>query len=204
MKYSKDTILRNAFDVFMERGYENTSISVLQKELNMSRGALYCYFKNKEDLFCSVIDQYFFRMYNKISQHKSENMTVPELIEYVYRRQRLTIYLFGKEDFTHDVFLNYTDLLIQAAKHYPGFIQKYKVLRGLFMNKWKIALENSLKRDEIKADTNISMICRLFNSVFSRETSDECYDDSAFASKILEDVDNRKHLLDYLYSLIKK
>lgn len=204
MKYTKEIILRNAFDVFMEKGYDSASISVLQKELNMSRGAMYCYFKNKEDLFCSVIDQYFFRIFNKIAQQKTDNMTVPELIEHVYKRHRLTVYLFNKGGISHDAFLNYTALLIQGAKHYPNFIQKYRKLRTALMHKWAIALENSLKKKEIKEDTNIPMMCSLFNSVFSRETSDETCEDNKFSLRILEDIDNRKLLLDYLYSLIKK
>ena len=41
MKNRKEYILEKAFDVFMSKGYDSVSITVLQKELGMSRGAMY-------------------------------------------------------------------------------------------------------------------------------------------------------------------
>jgi AcrR family transcriptional regulator len=203
MKYSREYILRRAFDVFMEKGYDSTSISVLQKELNMSRGAMYRYFTNKEELLCSVIDEYFFKVFNRVLQLRDENMKVPELIEFIHRRQRLMIPIFNKAGFTHVVFLNYTALLIQGAKYYPNFACKFNQINQLAIQHWMTALNNSIKSKEVKEDINIETMAKLFNNVSVHESSDHCSDDSKFVVQALEDIENRKQVMDYLYSLIR-
>ena len=49
-------ILNAAADVFAREGYHHASISDICKNAGISNGALYKYFKNKEDLFLCLID----------------------------------------------------------------------------------------------------------------------------------------------------
>ena len=56
MKYTKEKILEEAFKLFLQKGYSEVSISVVQEELGIGRATLYYYFKSKEDLFKTVID----------------------------------------------------------------------------------------------------------------------------------------------------
>jgi len=50
------SILNAAADIFAREGYHHASISDICKNAGISNGALYKYFKNKEDLFLSIID----------------------------------------------------------------------------------------------------------------------------------------------------
>ncbi|MFP4475505.1 MAG: TetR/AcrR family transcriptional regulator [Desulfatibacillaceae bacterium] len=50
-------ILAAAMDVFAEKGYHATKISDIAKKLNMGHGTFYRYFKNKLDIFSSVVDE---------------------------------------------------------------------------------------------------------------------------------------------------
>ncbi len=208
MKYSREYILKRAFDVFITRGYDSTSITVLQQELKMSRGAMYRYFKNKEDLFFAVIDRYFFRLYSKILQGMDKDFTVLELIDEIYRRQQLVAKAFNKAGITHTVFLNYTALIIQAAKYYPDFIVQFTEIQNRFISRWKNALIKSVEKKEIKEDIDINMMCMLFNAACTRESS-ECdhkriHDHThEFAKSILKDLEKRRDVMLYLYNLIK-
>jgi len=204
MKYSRDFILRRAFDVFMEKGYDSTSISVLQTELDMSRGAMYRYFKNKEELFVSVVDEYFFKIFNHILRNVNKEQTVKELIETIYRRQKLILRILTRANITQAVFLNYTALMIQAAKHYPGFIDKFKAIERRLLNIWKKALENSIKAGEVKKDIDVDILCLLFSNTTIRESSNNPKDESRFSLNVIQDVERRKEVMDYLYSLIKE
>ncbi len=63
MKYeagveTKNLILRVAFDLFLTRGFNETSIRTIAKESYISSGALYNHFKNKEDILNTIIDPY--------------------------------------------------------------------------------------------------------------------------------------------------
>lgn len=203
MKYSKEYILERAFDVFMEKGYDSTSISVLQQELGMSRGAMYRYFRNKEELFVSVVDVYFFKIFDRILKNVKEDLTVKELIEVVYRRQKLIAISLTKVNITSAVFLNYTALMIQAAKHYPNFVYKFKKIEKRLLESWKNALKNSMEAGEIRKDTDIDIICVLFSNTTMREASSNKKGESRFSFDIVRDVEGRKKVMDYLYSLIK-
>lgn len=204
MKYSREYILRRAFDVFMSKGYDSTSISVLQEELQMSRGAMYRYFKNKEELFRSVIDEYFFKLYNKLLQTTNREYTVLEFIEVIYRRQLIILNAFNRAGFTHTVFLNYTALIIQAAKHYPNFVSHFKEINGRLLANWKKSIYKSIEANEIRSDIDVDIMSILFNSASVRESSEEdCLDEHYISKNMSKEVERKKEVMLYLYSLIK-
>lgn len=56
-KIKKDQILLSAISVVNSNGYENTTMEDISKKLQMTKGSLYYYFKNKNDLMyqCHVL-----------------------------------------------------------------------------------------------------------------------------------------------------
>jgi len=54
---SKEHLVNVSMRLFAEKGYQNTSISMIAKEAGMAKGALYHYFKSKEELLLSVIQK---------------------------------------------------------------------------------------------------------------------------------------------------
>ena len=50
-------ILDVARDCFLAEGYAATSMSTIAARLGGSKGTLYNYFKNKEDLFAAVVQR---------------------------------------------------------------------------------------------------------------------------------------------------
>ncbi len=203
MKYSREYILRKAFDVFMNKGYDSASISVLQKELNMSRGAMYRYFKNKEELFIAVIDEYCFRLFERVLNNTNENLKVSELIEVMFRKQKLMLNVFTRAGVTHTTFLNYTALMIQAAKYYPDFLRRFRLIHNQLLSRWEVALNNSIATMEIKPDINVEIMSILFNSACIKESSERNDDEEMFATNVQLDLERRREVIDYLYNLIK-
>lgn len=207
MKYNKEDILKRSFEVFMNEGYDSASISVLQSELGMSRGAMYRYFKNKEELFISVVDRYIFDALNRLLFKNLEILTVPILIDNLFRRQSVYLRLFSRLGVTHDIFLNYTALIIQAAKYYPGFVGLFNNIHRRFYIIWKLAIRKSILLREVKPDTDIEITGRLFANMFFQEEGGQYpvnkYDDLKFNQKLKDDLIMRKQTLDYLYHLIK-
>lgn len=55
-KAKREHIVSEALHLFATRGYFNTSISDIAKEVKMSKGLLYSYFENKEELLNAAID----------------------------------------------------------------------------------------------------------------------------------------------------
>jgi AcrR family transcriptional regulator len=186
----------------MTKGYDSASISVLQEELNMSRGAMYRYFKNKEELFNAVIDEYLFRLFEKILQNNQDDRKLDNHIEILYRRQRLIINAFIRAGVTHIFFLNYTALMIQAAKYYPNFLNRFRIINEQLLQNWKNAIKNSIEAGEIRSDIDVDIMAIIFNNASVKESSDvDC--DNSFTVNITQDMKRRKEVMDYLYNLIK-
>ncbi len=208
MKYSREYIIKRAFDVFMQKGYDSASISVLQKELSMSRGALYRYFDNKDDLFKAVIDEYFLKLLGRYIYKidKQHGYTIEEFIKITYRWQKLIVNVFVKAGVTHLTFLNYTALMIQAVKYYPEFIVRFNDINKLLVSRWQQAFRNSIEQKQVRSDIDIEIMSILFNNLCIKESAaHECEidDKEIFSINILQDFNRRKQVIDYLYSLIK-
>ncbi len=186
----------------MDKGYDSTSISVLQRELNMSRGAMYRYFANKEELFICVIDEYFFKIMNKLVSRPLDVTSVKDTIEVVHRRQKIVVTSFVKAGFSETTFLNYTALIIQAAKHYPDFIKRFKEMHRTVKNSWIKVLLNAVNTGEIRKDVDVNIMSHLFCVASTEQSPDECNKNS-FATNILVQINSKKAIMDYLYSLIK-
>src|SRR5690349_24789470 len=50
-------IQRAARSVFAEKGYAKTSIEQIAREASLSVGAIYLYFRSKEDLYVSLLEE---------------------------------------------------------------------------------------------------------------------------------------------------
>jgi AcrR family transcriptional regulator len=56
---AKDRIVEAAFEVFSQKGYHDTTMDDVAEKLGVSKGALYQYFKSKEDLYRAILNSRF-------------------------------------------------------------------------------------------------------------------------------------------------
>ncbi|MDD4838684.1 MAG: TetR/AcrR family transcriptional regulator [Synergistaceae bacterium] len=73
MPDTKENILHIALRLFARDGYEAASVSDIAGELGVTKGALYKHYKNKRDIFDSIVE----RMY-QIDAEKAKKYEVPE------------------------------------------------------------------------------------------------------------------------------
>ena len=52
---NKEALIQIALDLFVENGYENTTITQIMKAANLSKGGMYHYFSSKEEILDAVI-----------------------------------------------------------------------------------------------------------------------------------------------------
>jgi AcrR family transcriptional regulator len=72
---TKENILQTALKLFARDGYEAVSVSEIAVELGMTKSALYKHYKNKRDIFDSIVQ----RLY-EIDAERSREHNVPEKI----------------------------------------------------------------------------------------------------------------------------
>ena len=73
----KDEIIESALHLFMEYGFEQTSIRMILKEVNGEVGMFYYYFKSKHELFDAVVQYYmdkYVEDYRNIAEDSNKNL----------------------------------------------------------------------------------------------------------------------------------
>lgn len=73
MSDTRERILMTALHLFARDGYEAVSVSAIAGELGMTKGALYKHYKNKRDIFDSIVE----RMY-QIDAERARKYEVPQ------------------------------------------------------------------------------------------------------------------------------
>lgn len=203
MKYCKEDILKVAFNEFMMNGYESSIISSLQKELGMSKGGLYRHFKSKDELFKSVIDHYFFNMLDRLIYKSAIDTTFLEKVDIMYRRQKLVQALLFRHGSTPILFVNYFNLLIQAAKYYPGFINRFEKIRSFIESAWRISLNKSIAQGEIRNDVDVSAISKLCTQICLTNNGYEETPHTSIVPNSDSNIEEQKTLLLAVYELMK-
>lgn len=164
MKFTKEKILEEAFKLFLQKGYSEVSISVVQEELGIGRATLYYYFKSKEDLFKTVIDHYIIK-YMESSLQIEPDATVADMIESRIRliiAQRDILLQSNNPNLT---FFNLTSIKFIALLKYEDYRKKLEDFRNKTIELWKMAINNSIRNKEIKEDVNVDVLSEMFANV---------------------------------------
>ena len=82
---SEELILERTFELLLLKGFDAVSISDIQQATGLSRGLLYHYYKNKEDLFIQVTEKYFIRIFD-FEVERTANYTVFEFVDFICKR----------------------------------------------------------------------------------------------------------------------
>lgn len=154
MKNDKDTkakLLESARKEFMEKGYMHASLRSICKNAGVTTGALYFFFKEKEDLFASLVEGPLNMLYDTMNNH------------YEGELQRAEKGILVSEDFSED---------LNTAKQIIHYLFKYHDEFILIVTKSQGSrFEKSLERfvditekqyrllaDKISAMTNKALI----------------------------------------------
>lgn len=71
----KEKLIQIALDQFLEKGYENTTITDLQKAFGLTKGGMYHYFSSKEEILDTVIEK---GLSDLIDEWRSQIKELPE------------------------------------------------------------------------------------------------------------------------------
>lgn len=79
---TREKIIKAATKVFFERGYEETSVRMIQEEANVVTGSFYHFFPSKELLFEAVVEQFLVGYSERINAVlESEELGIVECME---------------------------------------------------------------------------------------------------------------------------
>lgn len=137
---TKDKIVKSAFDVFMLKGYNGTSISDLVATTGLSKGAFYHHFDSKEKLYFSVIDTFFLRHFTGVDWSTTESLTFQEFE--LLLRDYFNKFIIELRLITQNQLSRYYVLFFEAFEYHPSFkdeIQEfYTQLKNIIDAKCKL------------------------------------------------------------------
>ena len=192
----REKILLKAIELYMIEGYANVSITDLQEALNMGRGTMYYYFKDKDELFQEVVSTFLIQPKQRALDRVKEGTTIPEMIE------AMQYYLHQLRDVHEQVdnkYINTSNVVNVMFTAYSKFPELYKKARRLYereLNLWIQAIKNSMRAGEVRGDVHIETIAHMFLHI--KDGWDPGRTSGPMNYEILYDQYN------YLYELIKK
>jgi AcrR family transcriptional regulator len=114
----REQILDGAHRVFMTMGFDAASMNDITREAGVSKGTLYVYFKNKEELFVAIIERQKLRIFGQLQEILDRKQPVDA-----------TLHDFGVLFATHLL----SDKTIRAMRNIIGVIDRMPSLSNLFM-----------------------------------------------------------------------
>ncbi|KAE8177544.1 TetR/AcrR family transcriptional regulator [Photobacterium carnosum] len=75
-EFDRDSVLRSAMDIFIAKGYGNTSMQDLKQATGLHPGSIYCAFKNKRGLLLAALEHYRDQRYTQFVTLFSQSTSV--------------------------------------------------------------------------------------------------------------------------------
>jgi len=148
---TRQAITKQAFRLFLDKGYKNASMSDLVKATHLSKGAFYHYFENKEEIYFEVINTYFISYYQQVQWEEVSQMNLTEIEEAMdnfYQSFVPEILSISEKGMSR-----YFMLFFEAFDIHPTF----KKIVQSFYDQLRNALTEALKKNKIKNPESVAV-----------------------------------------------
>ncbi len=167
MNDTRDFIVERAFCLFLQRGYEGISIRDIQEAVGLSKGAIYHYFRSKEDIFGEAMDRYLLPAIQTLPEALDPESATPlrdamdASLEwrdaYIARLRQITEQ--KGDDF------RFFRLLFQVGEYYRDFHDKLVAGLATERERWRRALTLAVDRGEVQGNTDQELTLTLLMAV---------------------------------------
>jgi len=144
---TRNAIVDASMDLFARRGYHGTSVAQIAQATGLTKGALYWYFKGKEDLFLTVLDRIRTRWRDEIISRVEASEGVRDKLEQLFEA---TSEMVASTDNPYSM-----HLFLVAAGAQPEMTDFEDAIRSTYAEYMKLIAEtirNGQEDGEIKKD----------------------------------------------------
>ena len=174
-KTSKEEIIKNAYKVFLEKGYYHTSITDLSKACSIEKAHFYYYFKDKRDIMFAVLEFIGDWANNHIFIHAYKvNLSSEE-------RMQLILNELGKIHFNRFTGCIYNNTALETANNDDEFIP---ALQNYF-NRWKKAL-TAIYGEKYDRETSEMKAERFFSELNGTIVLHKVYKDNKYLNTFID------------------
>lgn len=152
---AKDKIIKAAFKTFTQKGYHTTTMDDIAKEVGVSKGALYQYYKNKKELLNEIVLSYhsMFRDVLKASFEKQDTTQIAEEGSHA---------LLKKYRFHHEMLFE----VIAIAGHDPEIKQSLKVEYEKDIKLLENFLQKQMETGKVKLKVEANTLAQLYVALY--------------------------------------
>ena len=161
---TKESILLSAINLFYEKGYSKTTFDEIAKRINLTKGAVYWYFRNKPDIVAALINRYVREFLEKQIQTlpSDEDLTFDDFVNFVLRNGKLIrnderIYKFV---FFVSCQMEWSEAIITKIR--PMIEETKQYSRNLYYH----CLDVLQKKGDIRSDVDISLINEILITMY--------------------------------------
>ena len=159
----KQEIYRSATQVFLDKGYNNTTLLDIAKLCKMGRSTIYQYFKNKEEIFYEVSISFFSELVSNLdSIMLEESMSSTEKI-----KKMLSVFIFDSKADSQR-FFQLAKVLMFLKENNSVFENKFKFFYLSVQDMFFQVVESGIYNNEIKQCDAESMSIAIFGLAQSR------------------------------------
>ena len=145
----KEDILSAALELFLENGYEKTSVRMISQKIGCEAGLIYYYFKTKDDVFENALALYYKQTEAELQKLTDTQTNIEDIIAYLEEKASKF-----REDF--------------AGMHFSVRTAVCEKIASITETHLKNTLEKTDKKDvAVIASFTASGLCRL---IFSENT----------------------------------
>ncbi|HBV84969.1 MULTISPECIES: TetR/AcrR family transcriptional regulator [Bacteroidales] len=196
----REQLYKAAFRLFLTRQYDSVSISDIEKEANMTRGAITYYAGSKLNLFHEVVKHYL--VDKQDLKHKITSPSFESLLDFINKyvdgcQHTMTgICSIMSEMPVCNVSRYYISLILEISSYFPDLHERYLENRNKELAIWIAQISKAIENNEIKNDIDIVNTAKHFICIFYGQA----YLDSL--SMGLNTVELRNQMIS-LYKLLK-
>lgn len=199
MKNNKEEIFEKAFSMFLSEHYELVTIKKIEQETGYSRGGIFYYAENKEDLFRKIMDYFVFEKQNIKRKVSVRSVTLYGFIEEYLKGVQATVKML--RSYVPHLSLSklarsYLALGLQAGNHYEGWETKIHEVFDAEIQCWEEVICQAQKNGEIRSDIASRTLAEMFRFVFLGLSYSDALDKGI-------NIEHLRELFMDLYNMIK-
>ena len=169
----RERILKKSWELFKKNGYEETKIERITKEVGISKGSFYTYFKTKEDVLFAILEKVEIEIENSIND--IDTSEEPSKILYNLLEKRVELFLGYVQN------MKLENLYIMKSGQIDEFKNKITVFYTTFIK------ENIIKKYENKKIWDLEIISKYINSSIEGYFFEEIFENKGIIDKDFED-----------------
>ena len=163
----KKSILACAKKLFSKNGYYETQISDIVKEADIARGTLYQYFKNKDDIFETLMNNFYRQWEDTVSLvNAGIDLKTIDPVEFFRYRVKMTLVFFESDADLCNIVLKMGQGL---SKHFDSII---KIFEKKIVNLISGDLELGIRNGNVRNDLNVEIAASLLSGAIMRVAYD--------------------------------